>query len=136
MRAGEFGLDGGEGVAAEVGGVFGGETVGSVVGGEGVGFEKGEIPDGGAEVAARDVGVDGVEPEFGLVVFVFPPTPADVEAAALFGELVGGRVVEIEGGVGGVGPPRGLAGEVEGVAHGDEAEAGLGGEGAVGVANL
>ncbi len=134
--AGAFGLDGGEGVAAEVGGGVGGEAFGGVVGGEGVGFEEREIPDAGAEVAAGGVGVDGVGAEFGLAFFIFGPAPADVEAGALIGDLVGGRILEIEGGVGRVGPARGLAGEVEGVADGDEAEAGFGGEGAIGVANL
>ena len=134
--AGAFGLDGGEGVVAEVGGVFGGEAVGGVVGGEGVGFEEREIPDAGAEVAAGRVGVDGIGAEFGLAFFVFRPAPADVEAAALIGDFVGGRIVEIEIGVGRVGPARGLASEIEGVAHRNETEAGFGGEGAIGVADL
>ena len=136
MDASAFGLDGGEGVAAEVGGVCSGETSRGIVGGEGVGFEEREIPHTGAEVAAGGVGVDGVGAKFGLAFFVFRPAPADVEAAVLFGDLISGWVFEVEVGVGRVGPARGLAGEVEGVANGNEADAGFVGEGTVGVENL
>ncbi len=107
------------------------EAAGREVGGKRVGVEELEIPDGGTEVFAGVVAVNGVERESGFAVLVFGPTPADLQTGPLVGQLIDGRVFEIELGVGHVGPARGLAGEVEGVAYGKQTEAFFVGEVAV-----